>query len=38
LDNQNILEWVTKNPKLEIEINIHYPTLLTNYRAAYILK
>jgi surface protein len=39
MDNQNILEWVDKNPDLESEfINNQYRVLLTNYRDGYILK
>jgi surface protein len=38
LKNQNISEWVTKNQNLESEIYSQYPTLLTNYRDAYVLK
>jgi hypothetical protein len=35
--NQNISEWIIKNPDLESEISNNFPTLLTNYRT-YILK
>jgi surface protein len=38
INNQNISEWIIKNPKLESEISNKYPTLLTNYRDEYVLK